>query len=49
MLEWLKDKGKQGIEAGQKAVITNSLTSHFSLLEDSKTGIPGIASPSPDS
>jgi len=44
MLEWLKGKVKQGIEAGQKVIIANSLASHFASLEDPKSGIPGIAS-----
>src|ERR1051326_6115293 len=43
MTEWVKGKIKQGIEAGQKVIIANSLASHFASLEDPKTGIPGIA------
>jgi hypothetical protein len=43
MLEWLKGKVKQGLEAGQKVVITKTLGVHFAPLEKVKGGIPGIA------
>jgi len=43
MLEWLKSKVRQGLEAGQKAVIDKALSVHFLPLENAKRGIPGIA------
>jgi hypothetical protein len=43
MLEWLKGKVKQGLEAGQKVVIAKALSLHFAPLENAKGGIPGIA------
>jgi hypothetical protein len=44
VLEWLKDKVKDGLEAGQRVVLVSSLTKHFAPLEDVKNGVPGIAS-----
>jgi hypothetical protein len=43
MLEWLKGKVRQGLEAGQAVVIRKALSEHFALLEQGKAGIPGIA------
>jgi len=43
MLEWLKDKVKQGGDAGQKVVIGRALGLHFAPLENAKGGLPGIA------
>lgn len=43
MLEWLKNKVKQGLDAGQRVVVAKSLSVHFAPLENAKGGLPGIA------
>lgn len=43
MLEWLKNKVKQGPDAGQRVVVAKSLSLHFSPLENAKGRLPGIA------
>ena len=43
MLEWLKDKVKDGLGSAHKAALVSEITRHFAPLEERKTGAPGIA------
>lgn len=43
MLEWLKDKIKQGTDAGQRIVLAKAVHQHFASLEKMKGTTPGIA------
>ena len=43
MLEWLKDKIKQGTDAGERIVLAKAVHQHFASLEKMKGTTPGIA------
>src|SRR5215469_5566960 len=43
MLEWLKDKIKQGADAGERIVLAKAVREHFASLEQMKGTTPGIA------
>ena len=42
MLEWIKDKFKQGADAGQRVVLVKAVRQHFASLEKMKGATPGI-------
>src|SRR5215469_10751898 len=42
MLDWLKDKIKQGTDAGERILVAKALREHFGTLEKIKGARPGI-------
>jgi hypothetical protein len=43
MLDWLKDKVQGGIGAVQQAALISALTKQFAPIEETKSGLAGIA------
>ena len=42
MLDWLKDKIKQGTDAGERILVAKAMREHFATLEKIKGARPGI-------